>query len=158
MTARRLVVCLNRRHVRGRLYTLADRGRRTVNRTFGLDVPRPPQRVDWRKYARVMRGQTRRLVLLELANVAASEASPATTTAVRKRLGGVHPLGLKPTIRALRELEALGLAKSAPLSERGLRRVFTLTKAGAAHQGRRRSKHGAAVGRLSVFHLGSQRG
>ena len=130
MAERGLVICLNPRHVTGKLYVFTDRGRRVVKRAFGFEVPRVPHGVDWRKYARVVRAKARKAVLLALAEL--PPGMPATATVVRKRLRDKHALGLNPTIRALKELERMGLVRSRLDSDRGGRRAYVLTCSGAA--------------------------
>lgn len=128
MSAKRLVVCLNPRHVTGKLYALTDRGRRAVRQAFGIEVPRIPKGVDWRKYARVVRAKVRRLVLIEVARLSASR--PVTATEVKRSLRDKHPLGLNPTIRALEELESIGVIKPSRRESDACPRTFTLTAGG----------------------------
>lgn len=130
MEARGLVNCLNPRHVTGKLYAFTLRGRRTVKQAFSIQVSRPPNDVDWRKYARVSRAKVRRLILQHLYRLPVGIAATATT--IRKGLRDHHPLGLNPTIRALKELEQLGLLRALPISNRDCRRHYHLSKAGTA--------------------------
>jgi len=130
MRERGLAVCLNPRHVTGKLYTLTDLGRRVVQQTFGVGVPRAPSDVDWRKYARVVRAKARKAVFLALA--ALPPESRTTATVIRKRLREKHPLGLNPVIRALKELEGMGLARWAPVGKTDPRKCFRLTSAGTS--------------------------
>ena len=130
MRERGLVICLNPKHVTGKLYTLTLRGRRTVRQVFCTSVRRAPAGIDWRKYARIARAKVRRLVLLELARVPPETLATATT--VRKGLRESHPIGLNPTIRALKELEQLGLVRSEPVSDRDSRKRYFLSNSGAA--------------------------
>jgi DNA-binding HxlR family transcriptional regulator len=130
MGERGLVICLNPRHMTGKLYSLTKRGRRVVKQTFGIEVPQIPQHIDWRKYSRVVRAKVRRLVLLEVARLSSSK--PVTATEVRRSLRGRHPLGLNPTIRALKELERMGLTRSVEVNQGTGRRAYALTHPGAA--------------------------
>jgi hypothetical protein len=107
---RGLAVCLNPKHVTGKLYGLTDKGRRVALKCYGLLVPRIPTDIDWRRYAKVARAKVRRLVLQELASLSAKISVSAT--AVKRSLKDKHPIGLNPTIRALKELCALGAAKA----------------------------------------------
>jgi len=125
---RRLVVCLNPRHTTGKLYALTDRGREAALCAFGLRFPPIPNGVNWRKYAQVARARARKLVLLELACLPRN--SVATATYIRKRLRDRHPMGLNPTTRALKDLERLGLVRSAPVPDKDRRRGYTLTRSG----------------------------
>jgi DNA-binding PadR family transcriptional regulator len=127
---RGLAVCLNPKHTTGKVYALTEKGRKLAEQAFGAPVARPARGLDWRKYAQVVRAKVRKLVLLELARLPAEAIK--TATAIRKRLRDRHPIGLNPTMRALKELERLGLVHSAPVSERDCRKHYRLTKAGAA--------------------------
>jgi Fe2+ or Zn2+ uptake regulation protein len=130
MRERGSVICLNPRHVTGKLYALTKRGRRVVKQTFGIEVPQIPQHIDWRKYAQVVRAKARKAVLLALAEMPSD--MHATATVIRKRLREKHPMGLNPVIRALKELKRLGLVRSEPASKRGSRTRHFLSKSGAA--------------------------
>lgn len=125
-----LVTCLNPRHVTGKLYTLTPVGRTAVQYTFGIEIRSLPQNINWRKYAQVVRAKTRRLVLLELARM--PEAIPKTASHVRKSLRDKHPMGLNPTIRALKDLERLGLVRSAPIGKLDRRKAYRLTSSGSS--------------------------
>jgi DNA-binding PadR family transcriptional regulator len=125
---RRLVVCLNPRHTTGKLYALTDRGREAALCAFGLRFPPIPKGVNWRKYAQVVRARARKLVLLELACFPRN--SMATATYIRKRLRDRHPMGLNPTTRAIKDLERLGLVRSAPVPDKDRCRGYTLTRSG----------------------------
>ena len=133
MRERGLGICLNPRHVTGKLYALTGRGRRVLKQAFGIEVPRMPHGTDWRKYARVARAKVRRLVLLEVARLTVSK--PVTATEVKRALRDKHPLGLNPTIRALKELERMGLIKWQTVSNRDTR----TTRGGSCTRSRPRS-------------------
>lgn len=128
MAARRLVVCLNPRHVTGKLYALTDEGRRVLKQAFGIQVSRTPTNIDWRKYARVVRAKVRRLVLLEVARLSSSR--PVTATEVKRSLRDKHPVGLNPTIRALKELELTNLVKTSCRKGMNVRHNYGLTPGG----------------------------
>lgn len=130
LKARGLAVCLNPKHVTGKLYALTEAGRRSREEACGLVSVPLARDVDWRRYAQVARAQVRRLVLLELA--AATTAGGVTASALRRNLRDRHPIGLNPTIRALKELEQAGLADSHSLEGGDRRRRYALTDSGAA--------------------------
>lgn len=128
--ARGLAVCLNPKHATGKVYALTERGRGLAEHAFGTRAFEPTPQIDWRRYAKVARAKSRRLVLMELA--ALNTGGGITATMVRKSLRERHPLGLNPTIRALKELERAGLASSHTLDAKDRRRRYTITKPGAA--------------------------
>lgn len=127
---RGLVRCLNPSHTTGKLYALTDRGHEAVQRAFGLEVGPVPTGVNWSKYAQVVRAKTRKSVLLELLRLERSGSVPATATMIRKSLLDRHPMGLNPTIRALKDLERLGLVRNMPFCKRDRRMGYRLTKGG----------------------------
>ena len=125
-----LVVCLNPKHVTGKLYSLTAFGHEVAVRGFNLPPSTKPEHLDWRRYAQVVRAKVRKLVLLELARLPSS--SPRTASVIRRHLREKHPIGLNQTIRALKDLERLGLARSKPVSDRDARRAYRATTAGLA--------------------------
>jgi DNA-binding PadR family transcriptional regulator len=125
---RGLVVCLNPKHTTGKVYALTSKGRRLAEQAFGTPVARPGKGVDWRRYAKVVRAKVREAVLLQLACLPPRVL--ATATVIRETLREERPIGLNPTLRALKELEQLGLVRSAPVSKRDARRAYSLTKSG----------------------------
>ena len=127
---RGLAVCLNSRQTTGKLYCLTSLGLKLAADAFGESMTGTPPGVDWRKYARVVRARVRKCVLLELARMPAGTA--ATASKVRKSLRERQPVGLNPAIRALKELERLGLVRSTTSSGTDARRSYSLTKAGLA--------------------------
>jgi len=130
MQQRNLARCLNPRHVTGKLYVLTLRGRRVVQEAFGLEVPAEAKGLDWRKYACVARAKVRRAVLLALAEMPSEALRMAS--AIRKRLRDQHGLGLNATLRALKDLEKMGLVQSEPVSDGERRRAYYLTNSGVA--------------------------
>ena len=69
---RKLVQCLNPRHVTGKLYVLTPLGTRVVRNAFGIRSVTGSKDLNWRKYAQIARAKTRRLVLLELTSLSKS--------------------------------------------------------------------------------------
>ena len=127
---RGLVKCLNPRHATGKVYALTSKGRKVAEQAFGTPVARPVRGVDWRRYAKVVRAKVREAVLLQVACL--PQRTLATATVIRETLREQRPIGLNPTMRALKELEQLGLVGSAPASKRDARRVYSLSKPGFA--------------------------
>ncbi|MGC8989023.1 MAG: hypothetical protein ACP5MD_02775 [Verrucomicrobiia bacterium] len=129
---RGLLRCLNPTHTTGKLYGLTDRGREAVERVFGLKFDPVSSGVNWNKYAQVVRAKTRRLVLLELTRLQQAGSVSATATTIRKSLLDRHAMGLNPTIRALKDLERLGLVRPSSIGKRHGRTGYRLTRAGTA--------------------------
>jgi len=130
MEERRLVACLNPRMATGKLYTLTRSGRRATAAAFGVQIQAEDSRIDWRKYAWVARARIRKKVLLEVAGLPGD--SPATAATIRKKLNAHYPIGLSPTIRALKELAHRGLLRIEQLETGAGHKAYRLTKAGRA--------------------------
>jgi hypothetical protein len=123
-----LATCLNPRYVTGKLYALTGRGKIAVEKAFGIKVEPLVQSVDWGIYAQVVRAKIRKVVLLELAQMPDGVAKTASN--LRKRLRSKYPIGLNPTIRALKELTKLGLVQPCPAFAGGGRRSYAVTARG----------------------------
>lgn len=128
MKRRKLVVCLNPRHVTGKLHVLTNRGRTVVRQAFGLSVPPLSTDVDWRAYAQVARSKSKRELLLRLSAVSPAEGT--TATHLRKSLLEPYPMGLSAVVRALKDLERLGLVRVRPEGRKGRQKGHELTEAG----------------------------
>ena len=127
---RKLVHCLNPRRTNGRLYYLTDQGREAVAAAFGQKFGPLPQNVNWRKYGDVVQGRTRRLVLEGLGRLAKRTGGSQSAAEVRKFLRNGHPVGLNSVIRALRELETLGVIKIVGIARQQGRKLYTLARGG----------------------------
>jgi len=127
---RKLVVCLNPRRTNGRLFYLTDEGRKLAAAAFGVKRDPLPESVNWQKYGDVVRGKTRRLILDGLGRLAERTGESQTAANVRKFLRNGHAVGLNPVIRALRELEVLGLIRNVAVARKQKHRRYTLTPGG----------------------------
>ena len=127
---RGLVVCLTPRQANGKLYALTPTGRRLVQHTFALAHPTLPHLVNWRDYAWVVRAKTRRMTLDGLARLGEKASQPQTASAVRRFLRTVHPIGLNPVLRSLKELLRRGLVRVAGTTKERPLRLYDLTPAG----------------------------
>lgn len=127
---RGLVVCLTPRQANGKLYALTPTGRRLVQHTFALAHPALPHLVNWRDYSWVVRAKTRRMTLDGLARLGEKASHPQTASAVRRFLRTVHPIGLNPVLRSLKELLHRGLVRVAGTTEERPLRLYQLTPAG----------------------------
>jgi len=127
---RKLVVCLNPRRTNGRLFYLTDEGRQLATAAFGVKRDPLPESVNWQKYGDVVRGKTRRLILDGLGRLAERTGESQTAANVRKFLRNGHAVGLNPVIRALRELEVLGLIRNVAVARKQKHRRYTLTPGG----------------------------
>ena len=125
-----LVICINRRLVTGRLYSLTNDGQKAVTEAFGMAVEIPPANVNWRKYSWLVRAKIRRLTLMALAELETKTHGPQTATAVRKHLRGKHPVGLNPVVRALKELLQLGVVRESGVTQRRGCKLYRVTPAG----------------------------
>jgi len=126
---RQLIYCLTPKEITGRLYFFTERGRKIVRKNLNISVKPLPRLVNWEKYAQVVRGQTRKAVMLAM-EMQWQWKSEKTITAVRKLLIGKHALSLGATIRAMRELEELRLIKRVGVTQKRGRPLYQATLAG----------------------------
>jgi len=127
---KKLVVCLNPRQTNGKLYSLTDHGQVVVAAAFGVNCNPLPGNVNWKIYGKVARGRIRRLVLEGLGSLGDRTEEAQTAAALRKSLRNGHPMGLNQVIRALRELESLGLVRKLGVTRKQSRKLFALTSSG----------------------------
>ncbi len=127
---RNLAYCLTPRLVTGRLYFLTRAGREAVKHLLGREVPEPTLGIDWKKYAQVVRGRVRRLILEEVAQPVWHGNEGRTANEIRKRLLERHPVGLNATMRALTELRRLQLTRGKLHPEKPRSRLYVLTPMG----------------------------
>ncbi len=129
MQERGLAECLNPQACTGKVYALTGKGRRAVAAASGMKALPPVPGVDWRLYGWVARGRIRRGVLEELTRSWVTDG--ATASEIRRRLRDRCPVGLNPTVRALKELAQAKLVK-AQHDEQGRRgKEYRLTRRGA---------------------------
>lgn len=81
--------------------------------------------VNWPRYASVMRGRNRQLVLLELARRDRQSASR-----IRRTVNERHPVSLNSVIRTLKDLDAFRLIKGAGQEEKPGQKLYQLTTTG----------------------------
>src|SRR3989442_8626539 len=125
---RKFVHCLNPRRTNGQLFYLTDQGRDAVAAAFGRRCDPLPQNVNWRKYGDVVRGNTRRLVLEGLGRLVKRTGGSQTAAEVRKFLRNGHAGSLNSVIRALRELETLGVIRFVGIAKKQGRKLYTLSR------------------------------
>jgi len=125
-----LVCCLNPKVVTGKLYALTNQGKTVAEQAFGTTFKTRHHGFDWKKYAWVVRAKIRKIVLLELTRL--PEFMPKTATVIRKSLRCRYPVGLNPTLRALKELEWKGLIQSQLISTKNPHKVYRLSRIGNA--------------------------
>lgn len=125
---RGIAFCLNPDAIIGKLHFLTDSGRSIVEEAFGLKIEPLPEGIDWELYSFVVRATTRKAVLIELGT--RFDKKEETTAEIRKNLKEKHPIGLNPTIRALKELTQRGLVKCVGVTEKGGYKLYRLTEQG----------------------------
>jgi DNA-binding MarR family transcriptional regulator len=125
---RKLIRCLTPKETESRYYFFTDSGRRLVRKVFGFSAKPLPRLVNWPKYGRVLRGNVRRLVLLEL-NAARNE-NDKTITGVRMKLNEKYRIAVGAVGRALRELKQLNLIRQIGLTRKRNRPIYQPTLIG----------------------------
>lgn len=127
---RDLVVGLNGRQAKGRLYFLTEAGRALVWKAFGISVEPLSADVDWRRYAWTFHAKIRRVTLLALSRTQARTGTAQTAAVVRRALRDDCAVGLNPVIRALKELTSRGLVQFIGFTKLGNRRLYQVTPTG----------------------------
>lgn len=125
---RNLAFCITPKEGNGRLYFLTELGRNAVRQAFNTTVDSLPERINWKRYAFVERGQVRKLTLIEIGNP--FDTFPKTAGRIRKRLTTKHPVGMAAVIRAVRELLDQNLIKGIGATEKKSRPIYGLTRSG----------------------------
>ena len=126
-----LVICLtDETVVTGKIYTLSALGREVVSKAFGIESSAPAQDIDWGLYSWVVRGKTRREVMIELEILLRDTSQGKTAGQIRKSLRERYPVGLNATIRALKALEQRGLLECVGVTEKGKHRLYGFTGIG----------------------------
>lgn len=100
-TQRDIVECLTPKQLTGRIYSLTDYGRQLVWRVFALRIPPLNKEFNWNKYALVVAGKTRKLVLKEMFLIKSYYENGITLAAIRKRLSRIYPITLSQTHNAM---------------------------------------------------------
>ena len=113
MEQHKLVTCFNPKELTGKVY-------------YWSAASEPVLRaVNWHRYACVVRGKNRRMVLLELAR---RDGLPASR--IRRAMTERHPVSLNSVIRALKDLCVLRLVEVAGEGEKRGQKVYRLTVGG----------------------------
>lgn len=127
---RGLVRCFNPDEVTGKVCFWTDLGRKVVEAAFGLHPSNPPVGIDWRCYSFVVRAKIRRLILHELSQPRSASEVARTATRIRRRVNEMHPVGLNPILRALRDLREVKLVEIAGVADKRRQKLYRLTPLG----------------------------
>lgn len=119
-----LVQCLNASAITGRIYYFTEEGQSYAEKKYNISARPLLGGINWRKYGRVIAGKARRDALLAMENPWRG-MKEKTKGELRKMLSfsqgaqGKHPMGMSAAIRAVNELEDLGLIKRKGRAKRG---------------------------------------
>ncbi len=125
-----LAYCLNPQQTTGKLYFWTKLGRAVISKQSGHILRAIDRKINWNLYSYIVRAKVRRRVLLELSKLQENEVKELTTTRIRKSLNTNFPIGLNPTIRALKELSDLMLVRCVGFTEKRNLKIYQLTEIG----------------------------
>ncbi len=131
MEKRRLVQCLNPGRTSGQLFCFTPKGRRLMKKAFEVELPPPPEGIDWRSYSFVVRAKVRRLTLTALAAVPLNNQEGIATTDLRNRSPTLKSISWNAISRAVAELRG--------------RRLLVTSKNGVRPQRLRTSRVGQSI-------------
>jgi DNA-binding HxlR family transcriptional regulator len=129
-TERGITECLTPRQLTGRIYYLTDYGRQLARRVFALSIPPLDKEFNWNKYALVVAGKTRKLILKELFFLKACYENGITLAAIRKKLSNIYPITLSQTYSATSYLLKARLVRISGYAKLRNSKLYKLTPEG----------------------------
>ena len=127
---RGIVECLTPRQLTGRIYYLTDYGRQLTWRAFALRIPPLDKEFNWNKYALVIAGKTRKLILKELFILKPYYENGITLAAIRKKLSRIYPITLSQTYSAMSYLLKARIVRIAGYAKLRNSKLYKLTPEG----------------------------
>ncbi len=128
---REIISCLSPREPKCRVYFFTEEGSTVVKQSLGISVSTLPPNVNWTRYAQVLRGKVRMLVLLQICRPPlGAKLAPQTIAQVRKQLAKIYPVGLGSVIRAMHQLESLKLIRHVSFTKKKRRPLYLPTPLG----------------------------
>ncbi len=127
---RGIAECLTPQQFTGRIYYLTDYGRQLVERVFTIKIPPIDSEFNWNKYAVVIAGKTRKLVLKEMFFIKGYCENGITLAAIRKRLSRVYPITLSQTHYAMSYLLKAQLIRVSGYTKLRSSKLYKLTPEG----------------------------
>ena len=127
---RGIVECITPRQLTGRIYYLTDYGRQLAWRVFALRIPLLDNAFNWNKYALVIAGKTRKLILKELFILKPYYENGITLAAIRKKLSRIYPITLSQTYSAMSYLLKARIVKITGYAKLRNSKLYKLTMEG----------------------------
>ena len=127
---RGIVECLTPRQLTGRIYYFTDYGRQLAWCPFALRIPPLDKEFNWNKYALVVAGKTRKLILKELFFLKSYYENGITLAAIRKKLSRIYPITLSQTYSAMSYLLKARLVRIAGYAKLRNSKLYKLTPEG----------------------------
>lgn len=125
---RELVRCLTPKAKTCKIYFFTRMGCEFMRERYGIVVSDRLRRISWRKYSEVIKGKARKAALMAMDE---RWKSPARTVAdIRRFTRNNHALCMSAAIRAVADLEHLGLIERVEVKAKGQRPMFVLTPSG----------------------------
>jgi len=97
---------------------------------IGKPIEPLPEELDWSLYSRIVRGKTRRAVLLEIGRSSPFKTEEKTATQIRKNLADDYSVSLNPVISVLKELQESELIHCVGTTTRRTQKIYDLTDKG----------------------------
>ncbi len=130
-TEKGLVECMNPSDITGRLYTKTIIGRRVLYEAFKIEIQPPSEKVDWQRFAQVVRAKTRMTVFMEIACNNYFNKSIKTASNIRRLLKKREvPIALNTTIRSIKELSDINLIQCIGYADKYDSKIYQTTDAG----------------------------
>lgn len=127
---RGIVECLTPRQLTGRIYYLTNSGRQLAWRVFALRIPPLDKEFNWNKYALVVAGKTRKLILKEMFFLKSYYENGISLAVIRKKLSRIYPITLSQTYSAMSYLLKARLVRIAGYAKLRNSKLYKLTPSG----------------------------
>ncbi len=127
---RGIVECLTPKQLTGRIYCMTDYGRQLVKRVFVLNIRSLDKEFNWNRYALVVAGKTRKLILKEMFFIKSYHENGITLAAIRKRLSRIYPITLSQTYSAMNYLLKARVVKIVGYTKLRNSKLYKLTQSG----------------------------
>jgi DNA-binding PadR family transcriptional regulator len=128
MESKGLVSCLNPDVVTGKLFYWTESGNQTAAKAFSVTFPPLPSDVAWNLYSWVIRGSTRRKILIELAKAELDKPTGLTPSNIKRRFKtGTQPIWKNQILITLGEMNCTGLVIAEFRGRKKYQRRYRLT-------------------------------
>lgn len=129
MESKSLVSCLTPDVVTGKLFYWTNLGRQIAGKMFSVAFSELLTDIDWNLYSWVIRGSSRKQILLELTKAELDKPEGLTPSEIKRRLrGSVYGISKNQILRALNELKQKRIVNSKPLFQCNGPKMYLISK------------------------------